>query len=140
MIRPALLFALALATGVVAGVAAAQDIVSGDAIIVIDGDTVALPGGERIRLVEIDAPESFRSSCDAELVAGLAAKEALRALLAGRRVTIERNGLDRYRRTLARLITPAGDVGAALLRAGHALPYEPGRKAERDAFWCRGAR
>jgi hypothetical protein len=46
--------------------------------VIIDGDTIAL-GTERIRLLNIDAPESFRSRCERELVMGLKAKERLAA-------------------------------------------------------------
>ena len=52
--------------------------------IIIDADTIKI-GGERIRLVDIDAPESFRSRCEAELVLALAAKERLRELLTAAR-------------------------------------------------------
>jgi hypothetical protein len=38
--------------------------------VIVDGDTIAI-GSERIRLWNVDAPESFRPRCDAELVAGL---------------------------------------------------------------------
>lgn len=131
--------ALALAL-VLACVPARAETVDGSRIVIVDGDTVALPGGERIRLLDIDAPESFRSACEAELVAGLKAKERLRALVAGRAVTVERDGTDRYRRTLARLRTAQGDVGQILLREGLALRYVPGRRAERTAHWCGGRR
>ena len=114
--------------------------IDGSRIVIIDGDTVALPGGERIRLLDIDAPESFRSACEAELVAGLKAKERLAGLLRGQDVTIERGGRDVYRRTLARLFTEDGDVGEILLLEGLALPYVPGRKAQRTARWCGGQR
>lgn len=112
--------------------------IDGSRIVIIDGDTVALPGGERLRLVEIDAPESYRSACEAELVAGLKAKERLRSLIAGQPISIERHGPDVYRRTLARLSSPQGDVGAVLLAEGLALRYVPGRKAKRTAHWCGG--
>lgn len=104
---------------------------------VIDGDTVAI-GHETIRLLDIDAPETFKHRCPAELQAGRAAKVALEALIAGKRVTIERHGTDRYRRTLARISTPAGDVGAALMRQGYAIPWKPGPAEwkKREIRWC----
>lgn len=117
---------------------------------VIDGDTLwHYPPGQRrdpekIRLLDIDTPESFRSSCDAELVAGLRAKARLLELVNNRPVEIircESHGgdcQDRFGRTLARIRTPAGDVGGVLLKEGLALPYVPGRKAERNAHWCGG--
>lgn len=116
---------------------------------VIDGDTVwhyATPRSEpeKIRLLDIDAPESTRTACERELIAGLRAKARLAELLQRRPVRIERcdehgeSCEDRFGRTLARLHTPEGEVGAILLREGLALKYEPGRKAERNAHWCGG--
>lgn len=104
---------------------------------VIDGDTVVIDR-EIIRLLDIDAPETFKHRCPAELEAGRAAKVALEALVAGKRVTIERHGTDRYRRTLARISTPAGDVGARLMRQGHAIPWKPGPEEwlKRERKWC----
>ena len=129
-----------LIAALLAATPAAAETIPGARIVIIDGDTVALPGGERLRLLDIDAPESFRSSCEAELVAGLKAKERLRQLLRDQDVTIERSGRDRFKRTLGRLFTEDGDVGEILLTERLALPYVPGRKAERDAHWCGGRR
>ena len=134
MIARALLLAAVLAAA-----PAGAETVDGSRIVIIDGDTVQL-GRERIRLLDIDAPESFRSACEAELVAGLKAKERLRALLDGQDVTIERDGRDRFGRTLARLFTEDGDVGEILLTERLALRYVPGRRAERVAHWCGGSR
>ena len=118
----------------------------GKRIIIIDGDTVALPCehpapgcAEKIRLTAIDAPESYRPNCENELKAGLRAKERLAELLRAGPVDIVRSGkLDRYGRTLADLKSTAGDVGTILVREGLALPYRPGRaaKMERTAQWC----
>lgn len=114
---------------------------------IIDGDTVwhYAPGSsspEKIRLLDIDAPESYRATCEREMIAGLRAKARLAELLQSRPVRIERceqHGQpceDRYGRTLARLHTPAGEVGAILLREQLALKYEPGGKPDRNAHWC----
>jgi micrococcal nuclease len=54
-------------------------------------------GSERVRLLNVDAPESFRPRCDAELVAGLKTKERLAQLLRTGPVRIDRHGQDRYR-------------------------------------------
>ncbi|MBN8535402.1 MAG: thermonuclease family protein [Rhizobiales bacterium] len=118
----------------------------------IDGDTVwhyATPRAapEKIRLLDIDAPESSRSACEREFIAGLRAKARLAELLLARPVRIERcdrhgqDCEDRFGRTLARIHTREGEIGAILLREGLALKYEAGRKATRNAHWCRtGAR
>ena len=58
---------------------ASAEIFDGRRAVIIDGDTIAL-GDERVRLLNIDAPESFRSRCERELVMGLKAKERLAAL------------------------------------------------------------
>ncbi len=134
MIARALLLAAVLAAA-----PAGAETIDGSRIVIIDGDTVQI-GGERIRLLDIDAPESFRSACEAELVAGLQAKERLRALLDGQDVTIERDGRDRFGRTLARLFTEDGDVGEILLSERLALRYVPGRRADRVDHWCGGSR
>lgn len=92
----------------------------GDLIIVLNGDTVALPCArpargcaEKIRLLDIDTLESFRPQCDAELRAGLKAKARLVEMIRGKIVSIERSGKkDRYRRTLGRLRVTGVDVPA----------------------------
>lgn len=106
---------------------------------VVDGDTVVIRT-ETIRLLDIDAPETFRHHCPTELERGQEAKAALEQLLKGARLTIDRHGRDRYRRTLARISTEAGDVGMQMLQSGHAIPWRPGRQAyaERTAVWCGG--
>jgi endonuclease YncB( thermonuclease family) len=68
---------LAVATD---GPGARSETLDGRRLVIVDGDTSA-NGFERVRISNIDAPESFRSRCEAELVAGLKAKEHLAALL-----------------------------------------------------------
>ncbi|PZR92307.1 MAG: nuclease [Stutzerimonas stutzeri] len=111
-------------------------------VVIIDGDTVDIDG-ERIRIHNIDAPETRGARCEAELVLGLRAKERLAGLLRAGPVTIDRceasgRCTDRYGRTLARLRTAAGDVGAVLVREGLAQPWQPGRAAaeRRVQQWC----
>jgi hypothetical protein len=50
------------------------------ATIIIDGDTIDIYG-VRIRIVQIDAPETFGPRCENELILGLKAKKRLRELL-----------------------------------------------------------
>lgn len=149
----AALATVAFGAGLMAGVALARaETVDGDRITIVDGDTVALPCdpahgvypgcAERIRLVWIDAPEAgARARCEAEAVAGLAAKAALARLIRGGGVEVTRTGRDRYGRTLASLSTDAGGVDAAMLASGAAIPYRPGRAAwaDRCRRWCPGA-
>lgn len=136
-----------IAVIVTASLARAETI-DGDRIMIVDGDTIALPCdpvrgiypgcAERVRLEGIDAPETHRARCDAERGAGLAAKEALATLLRGRQVEITRTGRDRYGRTLARLTSGGQSVDEAMLAAGVAIPYRAGRAAwaDRCRHWC----
>lgn len=113
--------------------------VDGSTLVVFDGDTVALPGRERIRLLDIDTPETFDSRCERELMLGLKAKERLAELLRAGPVTIERRDKDRFGRTLAYLrLADDRDVGTVLLEESIALPYRPGKEASaaRLAHWC----
>lgn len=138
---------LALAILLTLTAPARAETVDGARIYVIDGDTVRLPGGERLRLWAIDAPETqpSRIRCDLALARGLAAKARLRALLVGQSVAVERcepgtgRCADRYGRTLAALATAAGDVAQKLVTEGHAVPWRPGSEAAaaRAAHWCR---
>jgi len=88
---------------------------------VIDGDTLVLEGGRRVRLLGIDAPERGRPGADA-------ATARLRELVEGRRVRLEfaaplaGRTEDRYGRLLARVLVGRADVGERLRREGHARP------------------
>lgn len=118
----------------------------GRRIIVVDGDTIALPCSvpgpgcsEKVRFRDIDAPESYKPRCEAELRAGLAAKERVAQLLrGGGRVSLIRTGTDVYGRTLGLVMVDGVDVGKVLLREGLALPYSPDRRHReaRLAHWC----
>ena len=134
MIRT-LAFALATAIAFTTPTARAETVAS-DQLYVIDGDTVTL-GRERIRILDIDTPETRKARCPSERVAGKIATDALRRLLTGP-VTIERHGRDRYGRTLAHLFAGGQNVGSALVRGGFALVYKPGPKAyaARRRHWC----
>lgn len=104
---------------------------------VIDGDTVEIDG-TRIRILQIDTPETFRSRCENEFVLGLKAKQRLQELLDGGEVSYTPDGFDRFGRTLAHVYAGEVDVGDVLLKEGHALPYvlRPEAKAKRLATWC----
>lgn len=112
---------------------------------VYDGDTVTADidlgfntwrRGERLRLEGIDTPE-VRGD---ERPAGLVARDALRALVLGREVTVctlaDRRGRDmqgKYGRYLVRIyldapsqgVAPGTDVNAWLVRHDLAEPYAP---------------
>ncbi|MCX5581516.1 thermonuclease family protein [Kaistia terrae] len=137
---------LAVAVAAAWSVPARAEVIDGNRIVIIDGDTVALPCAmpargcaEKVRFIAIDAPETFRPTCENERAVGLRAKARVAKMLRGATVYVERSGRkDRYGRTLANLKTADGDVGQALLNARLALPYKPGKvaKARRLAHWC----
>lgn len=136
---------LVLAFGLAFAVVLHAETVDGRRAVITDGDTVSI-NGERIRILNIDAPESYRSRCEAELVAGLKAKERLAQLLRAGDVTLRRcdgsRCLDPYGRTLARLETGGRDVGEVLVQEGLALPWTSGPAARqaRVIYWCGGGR
>src|SRR5690349_19106688 len=70
---------------------------------VIDGDTITL-GPQRVRLEGIDAPETDQVCLDANgkpWTCGISSRDFLFSHLAGRVVSCEARGEDRYGRTLA---------------------------------------
>lgn len=103
------------------------------AISVHDGDTIRV-GEERIRLTGFDTPELGRNArCASEARDAARARDALRtAIDGGRDIRIERDGFDRYGRTLARLYIDGTDASALMTGAGLGRPYSGGR---RDG-WC----
>ncbi|MBZ3695495.1 MULTISPECIES: thermonuclease family protein [Phyllobacterium] len=148
-------FACCMVTGI--AVASAQvartENISGDRIIVIDGDTVALPCkpetgfkhgcAVKVRLKDIDTPEVSHPTCENELAKGLEAKARLRELISGELVTIKHTGeIDRYGRSLGWLVLQDGsDIGAILFGEGLALEWTAGArsKAARISHWCGAA-
>ena len=96
---------------------------------VVDGDTVWIDG-EKIRLLNVDAPEIGQADCRAERQRGIAARDRMVALTKGRPEII-RDGKDRYGRTLAKVRFGGRDVGEALIATGHARRWT-GQKSD----WC----
>ena len=101
---------------------------------VIDGDTVELEGGQRVRYLLIDTPESTQGKDDCF---GQEAAEANRGLVEGQRVALayDKECRDRYDRLLAYVHTPDGEVGRILVRGGHACVYvihPPGQEREAE--------
>jgi endonuclease YncB( thermonuclease family) len=88
---------------------------------VVDGDTVHLAGGDRVRLIGLNTPELGRDGNPPEPLAR-EAREALAALTgaSGRVLLVEgRDGRDRHGRRLAHLYGPGGrNLTAHMLRQG----------------------
>ena len=104
---------------------------------IIDGDTLDLKcaGGpvERIRIMGYDTPETYFAECPAEKRLGDAATNRLRQLAATTSVTrVERHGLDRYQRVLARIWLGGTDLAQTMVSENLAVPYNGGRRIS----WC----
>ena len=87
---------------------------------VIDGDTVELDDGRRIRLLGTDAPELGYNGASSE-VGAESSREWLRQRIGGELVQLRYGPerLDRYARTLAWIFTSGGElVNRELLEAG----------------------
>jgi micrococcal nuclease len=94
--------------------------------VVIDRDTIRR-GAERIRIMNIDAPETEdRAKCNAERRLAALATMTLSKLIVGERLEIERHG-NRFGRTLAYMRVSGAEVDEMLIRAqrGGALGRRP---------------
>jgi micrococcal nuclease len=93
---------------------------------VVDGDTVELEGGEIVRYLLVDAPESTNGKHDCF---GAEAARANRDLVEGRVVALAHDPAacrDRFGRTLAYVSVDGHDVNALLVERGYAcVLYRP---------------
>lgn len=99
---------------------------------VVDGDTIWLRG-EKIRIADIDTPETHPPRCAQEARLGEAATRRLRQLLNGGAVSvrpIDRDE-DSYGRKLRIVLVDGRSVGDTLVGEGLARPYRGGRRP-----WC----
>jgi len=106
-------------------------------ITVVDGDTIYY-GDEKIRIVGLDAPETYRARCDAERALGQRATGYLRALVQRGKMRIERQDKpDRYKRTLARVYISGRDVAEIMVSEGLAVRYDcPRGRCPKRIDWC----
>lgn len=128
-------FATALALAFV-GAPAAGGVTASQATVarIVDGDTLVLAGGARVRLVQIDAPEA-----GGECYATASAWELARLAPPGARVGLEADQeldrVDRYGRLLRYVHAGSRNVNVDLVRRGAATPWfyrgERGRYAAR---------
>lgn len=91
----------------------------GKVVGVSDGDTMTLLVQKtpiKIRLANIDAPEKAQPF-------GNLAKQALSDLAFGKEVECDKNGLDRYGRSIATCYQGGTDINAEMLRLGMAWVY-----------------
>ncbi len=101
---------------------------------VTDGDSLTI-GGKRIRLLGIDAPE-YDQVCrraGADDACGRRSREALRALVGGRRVACAASARDRYERWLATCSAGGVDLNRRQVEAGWAVAYGAYRAEEAAA-------
>lgn len=89
---------------------------------ITDGDTIRC-GWERIRLLGIDAPEAHGCPAWRRCAKGdpAASTESLRRLVTGRSLSIARDGVDRYGRTLAVVYAAGRNLSCAQLAARAAV-------------------
>jgi micrococcal nuclease len=89
---------------------------------IVDGDTLVLRGGARVRLLQVDAPEAGR-----ECYAREATRELVRLAPVGAEVVLEvdprLDRVDRYGRLLRYVRVDATNVNLELVRRGAATPY-----------------
>ena len=100
----------------------------GEVAFVIDGDTIVLQSGEKVRYLGIDAPEMAHDGQPADCFAN-EAKQANAELVLGKKVRLEygANVADRYGRLLAFVYLPDGRcVNSELVKSGHASLYKQG--------------
>lgn len=88
-----------------------------------DGDTLDVRGGDRVRLVQIDAPELGQGECFARE----ARRELERLAPDGARVALEADPVlddeDRFGRLLRYVLAGGTNVNVELVRRGAAAPY-----------------
>ena len=103
---------------------------------VIDGDTFWL-AGEKVRIADINAPETAQAECASERQRGETAKLRLLQLLNQGPVQLvdEARSRDRYGRRLAVAMRQGESLGARLVAEGLAEPWR-GRRSS----WCDMAR
>ena len=93
---------------------------------VSDGDSLR-SGNLRIRLFGIDAPELKQKCADQNGVlwdCGIAAQRQLHGLIGTKKdLQCSLRDVDRYGRLIMQCFNGATDIGAAMVRSGHALAY-----------------
>ena len=99
---------------------------------VIDGDTIRY-GGTKIRLADIDAPETHEPKCTSEAARGRQATLRLLELMNAGPFELVRDGVDedRYGRKLRTIERGGRSVGDTLIAEGLARRWDGARRS-----WC----
>jgi micrococcal nuclease len=99
---------------------------------VVDGDTIWL-SGKKVRIADIDAPETHDYGCPEEKSLGDRATARLKEVLESGPITLEsiNRDKDQYGRLLRIVLVNGESVGTTLVREGLARWYEGGRRP-----WC----
>ena len=117
--RSAIAFFLALYLQALSAVNA--EVIAGRIVGISDGDTVTLLDANKrqykIRLTGIDAPEK-------KMPFGQRSKEHLSDLVFSKDVQVETEKLDRYGRTLGKILLDRQDINLAMVNAGLAWHYK----------------
>jgi len=116
--KRAIFFVLAMTVGQVVN---ADNVLKGRVVGVADGDTITVLDANRmqhrIRLSGIDAPEKKQPF-------GQKSKQSLSDMVYRKEVGVLWEKKDRYGRILGKVLTPAGDVNLAQIKAGMAWHYK----------------
>jgi endonuclease YncB( thermonuclease family) len=96
------------------------DTISGQVVGVSDGDTITVLDSSkkqtRVRLAQIDAPEKRQDF-------GAASKDALSGLVFGKPVTVEAETIDKYGRTVGKVLVGGVDANLEQVKKGMAWVY-----------------
>ena len=118
-----LLGAVALALGVASAAESRPPAEQGVIARIVDGDTVALADGRRVRLVQIDTPEVGTGECYSRKARAM----LVQLLPPGSRLELEADpgldDVDRYGRLLRYLWHTGRNVNLQMVAAGAAAPY-----------------
>lgn len=100
---------------------------------VVDGDTFDI-GGQRIRVADIDTPETYKSKCRSEAELGAKATERFRELLNAAPFVLQSSGHrdeDKYGRKLRIVMREGQSLGSILVAEGLARKWTGRRRS-----WC----
>lgn len=104
---------------------------------VVDGDTLVLEGGEKVRLIGVDAPESVKPGSKTECF-GKESSEYLKQKLEGKIITLQKDTTDRdrYDRHLRYINVDQEFINELLVSEGYARAksYPPDRREE-ERLW-----